>query len=165
MAENVYSALVNEIGAGEKMIFGAEKLAGTAFSVVKDAKLLLRALEGLNKGTIMTIGVALKLEHLFKRIELTKDKSANLGIFFSKCANRYGLNELDTGELKEILELGEKHKKSGFEFSRWGNAIMLDDALGATKVDSEKLIKLACAGKKLAESVKTELERIFQKGI
>jgi hypothetical protein len=121
----------------------------------------LRALEELNKGTIGIIGVVLKFEYLFKRVNLTKNKEKNLDVFFRKCAYRYGLNELDILQLQEILALGKKHNESGFEFSKHGNAIMLDDKTGFTKIDAEKLKEMTKTAIKLLENTKKAFKEKF----
>src|SRR3989344_8079303 len=94
----------------------ADHLVNIIFPVVKDPKLLIKALEALYKCITDVISAILKFEYVYRGIELSDDADTNLNLFFEKCMKRYGIGDNKT--IKEIIELGKKHKESGFEFSK-----------------------------------------------
>ncbi|MCU0642096.1 MAG: hypothetical protein MUF61_00765 [archaeon] len=157
---NIYKELSDEFARAESLVQSADHLVYVALPVVKDNRLLLRALEHLHRAVVLDIGVILKFEHLFKRINLTKDPKLNLEIFFG-CGKRFGLNELDYSFVKEIMIMGKKHKESGFEFSRSGKVIILDDTLGLYELRSEKLKEYINMAKKLSNSVKKAIDGVL----
>lgn len=131
------------------MIKNAEHMTNYTFPVIKDAKLLARALESLHKSLVLLISGILKFEYLYKRINLSKDHEVNLKTFYGKCAARYGLNDTDIVLIKEVFFLGKKHKDSGFEFSKFGKVIILDDEYGVFELDSRKMNEMVKMAKKL----------------
>lgn len=124
---NVYTEMIDELGTAKSLAESAEHLVSVVLPVVGDNKLLLRALESTNKAILKNIEVVLKFEHMFKRIDLTKNAGNNMDLFFSKCVNRYGLNDSEIFGLRDIISLGKIHKESGFEFSRYRKVIIMQD--------------------------------------
>lgn len=133
----------------------AEHLVFIVMPVVKDNKLLVRALESVNRALVLVISTILKYEYLYKRIELSKDNKKNLEVFFKKCAIRYGLNEPDKEVIKKIIELGKRHKESGFEFSKVGKVVILDDDLSVEEVSLDKIKGFLALLRKVIEGAKS----------
>ena len=146
---DIYDKFAKAVIDSEKEIIGAEHLVNFVLPVVKDSKILLRVLEQINKVIVLTISNILKFEHLYKRVELSKDSKKNLDIFMRKCSGKYGLNEKDSEVINEILFLGKKHKESGFEFSKSGRIIILDDELKTNELSLGKIREFIIVAKKL----------------
>ena len=127
----------------------ADHLLSVTFPVVQDPKLLLRALEHLDKSARTTISTVLKREHLYKRIRLSAIGERNKEVFFQVCGKQYGVHEEDVILLKEILVLGARHRASGVEFSQRGKAVILDDDLGTVTITSDWLHKISQAVRRL----------------
>lgn len=144
----------NDLIEAERLVRLADHVSFVTFPVVKDAKLLARALENLHRGIVLIISGILKFEYLYKRINLTKDHSRNLEIFYGKCASRYGLDEGDVKLIKEIFFLAKKHRESGFEFSKFGKVVILDDNYGVFELDSRKMKEFIDLSEKLLANVK-----------
>src|SRR3989344_7667820 len=125
--EKEYQSLSEGLMTGEQAWRAAEHILGVTFPVVQDPKLLLRALEHLEKAARNSISVVLKREYVYKRVRLSQEGKQNLEVFFEVCAKRYGLLDEDIQSLKELLDLGRRHKASGVEFSQKGKAVILDD--------------------------------------
>jgi len=117
----------------------AEHVVKVIMPVVKDQKLLLRALETLHKGAVMSISTILKYEYLHKHIQLYKDVQKNMETFFNKCAHKYDLSIDERKTLKKMLILGKKHKESGFEFQKIGKMVILDDNLETTEITRQTI--------------------------
>ena len=156
---NVYTEMIDELGKAKSLAEGAEHLVSVVLPIVGDNKLLLRALESTNRAVLKNIEVVLKFEHMFKRIDLTKNAGNNLDLFFSKCISRYGLNELEILGLREILRLGKRHKESGFEFSRYRKVIIMQDRGEVSELGAEKMAEYARIALKLAENSLLALRR------
>jgi len=156
---NVYTEMIDELGEAKALGESAVHLVSVVLPVVDDNKLLLRALESTNKAVLKNIEVILKFEHMFKRIDLTKNSGDNLGLFFSKCINRYGLNDLEIFGLREIIDLGKRHRESGFEFSRYRKVIIMQDRGEVSELGAEKMAEYALMALKLAENSLLALRR------
>ena len=117
----------------------AEHLLTVVYPVVKDSKLLLRAFENLYTGMRLNVSLILKLEYFLGKIKLSKEFSENFDVFCRRSAGAYGLDERDLKLLREAFYLGRKHKESGFEFSRHGKIVILDDDLGMHDLNPENL--------------------------
>jgi hypothetical protein len=139
MMENFSQRFADALIKAEKDCYSAEHILRVIMPVVKDQKLLLRVLENVHKSSIEIISLILKFEYLSKRVDLSSDTKKNQETFFKKCINFYGLNIEESNDIKELLILGKKHKKSGFEFSRRNKIIIMDDDLGTSEVNKEIL--------------------------
>jgi len=149
--EKVQKEFIDALIESEKRWKGADYLVNVTFRVVKDPKLLVKALEGLHGFFFSAITSVLKFEYLYKRIELGEDKEKNLEMFFRRCASRYGLTREEGEMVREVLILGEKHKESGIEFSKNEKLIILDDDLGKSELDFDKMKRFLEIGSKLLE--------------
>lgn len=132
----------------------AEHIIKVVMPVVKDEKLLLRALETIYSGTVKSISIILKYEYILKRVELKSESSKNLQTFFNKCSHRYGLSDEDNSKLKNLIFLGKKHKESGFEFSRVGKMVILGDDLRAFEVNKHTIEGFIHVLRKLIENTR-----------
>jgi hypothetical protein len=137
----------------------AEHIINVVMPVVKDEKLLVRALEILYKGSVKIISTILKYEFIFKRVELKAEASKNLDIFFRKCASRYGLNEEDCAKLKNLIKLGKKHKESGFEFSRIGKMMIMSDDLSMYEINKHIIDSFIHVLRKLVDNAKNTITK------
>ncbi|PIN92758.1 hypothetical protein COU54_05680 [Candidatus Pacearchaeota archaeon CG10_big_fil_rev_8_21_14_0_10_31_24] len=131
----------------------ADHLLAVTFPVVQDPKLLLRALEYLDKATRNTISVILKREFLFKRIRLSKEGQKNMDVFFKSCVKTYDISSEDANLLQELLVLGKRHKSAGVEFSQKGKMIILDDDIGKVTISLEQLSGISGAVRRLQLSL------------
>jgi len=150
--EDIRKNFINSLIDAEKSWQGADHIAYITYPFVKNPKLLIRALEGIHKSLVLNISTILKFEYLHKRIELSGDTKKNLEVFFKKCSAKYGLNELDSSLINEIMLLGKKHKESGFEFSKSGKLIILDDLQGVFELNLDKIREFLALTKKLLEN-------------
>ena len=161
--EPIYRKFLDSLVEAEKAWKSADYLVNVTFPILKDPKLLIRALESLDKETRLVISVILQVEYLFKRIELAKDREENMIVFVKRCAKRYGIGKEDEGLIKEILFLGRKHKESGFEFGKDGKAVILDDFGNSYQLDREKMKTLLKFGYGLLENTNRLLSCHFRK--
>lgn len=157
----MHKRLLDDLVEVDRLNGIGEHLVTVAFPVVKDAKLLLRGLDNVHKAFLLNVSVVLKIEHFFRRINLTDDKEKNFGLFFQRCALRYGLNEEDVETLKELISCGKRYKESGFDFTRSGKAVVLDDDLGYFELNFEKMKDFVQVVKKLLENTNRHFRDIF----
>lgn len=156
--EEIQKKFVDDLIESEKLVQNADYLAGVVMPTVKDAKVLVRALESVYKSVKLNVNTILKIEFLYKRIVLGKDAKENMGIFYDSCASRYGLTDADKRLLREIFYLERKHKESGFEFSRSGKVIILDDELGLYELTREKMKDYIALAKRITEGTRSGLK-------
>tara|TARA_Y100000310_G_scaffold344244_1_gene455950 strand:- start:10464 stop:10949 length:486 start_codon:yes stop_codon:yes gene_type:complete len=159
--ENIHGRFIDVLTEAEELWRSADHLVYITMPVVQDEKLLIRALENLHKSLVLAISTILKFEYLYKRVDLGKDTRKNLDMFFGKCAVRYGLNEKDCELIREIMFLGKKHKESGFEFSKKGKVVILDDSLKTSELDTEKVKSFLSLGKRLLEESNRNFKSSF----
>jgi len=153
--DGLHKRFLDEIVESEKLWNSADYLVYITLPVVKDPKLLVRALENVHKSVVLCVSNILKFEYLYRHIELSSDADKNLDIFFKKCAGKFGLSQEACEKIKEIMFLGKKHKKSGFEFSRSGKIVILDDKLRIHELRVDNMKEFLKTSKKLIEGAKS----------
>ena len=102
---DIHKDFLDELVNIEKMFRGADHLIFVTYPVVKDNKLLLRALEELYNAVVLNISLILRCEYLYKRVDLSKDIKKNFKTFLEKCSGKYGLNENDVDILENLFLL------------------------------------------------------------
>lgn len=138
----------------ERDCYSAEHIIKVIMPVVKDQKLLLRVLETAHKSAISIIGIILKYEYIRKRVDLSSEYDKNIDVFFGKCAYSYGLSNEESALLRRFLLLGEKHRKSGFEFSRVGKIVIMNDDLSIDELTKSELEQFLFVLRKLIKNTK-----------
>ncbi|MAG37952.1 hypothetical protein CMI45_01010 [Candidatus Pacearchaeota archaeon] len=161
MVENIHKEFIDSLIEAEKAWQSGDHLTYVTYPVVKDDKLLLRALENLYESVVKTISTVLRFEYLYKRIELSKDSKRNLEMFFKKCGGRYGLGAEEREIIKEIIFFGKKHKEASVEFSGKGKSYIIDDDLGKIELDVVKLKSFLEISRKLLENANRNFKEIF----
>lgn len=156
--ETIQKKLIDGLMEAEKNWYTSDHFIYTTYPIVKDEKLLLRALENLYKSAVLAITTVLKFEYLYKRIDLGKDSGRNLEIFFRKCAARYNIKEEDIDLIKKVLFLGKKHKESEFEFSRRGRIVILDDEINAVTLSVDEMKKYLEVVKRLLDNIREKIK-------
>lgn len=117
----------------------ADHIIYITYPLIKDKKLLLKALDQIYEGLLSTINSILQYDYLWKRIRLYQDPRENFETFINKCAKRYNISDQDVRELMAFLNLMESHRKSPMEFIRREKIVILSENLSTTQLDLERL--------------------------
>lgn len=132
----------------------ADHMLYVTYPVIKDKRLLLKALEEVCESVILIIKAILYYDSSRDKITLSQNSHENFEVFINKCAKRYNLNEDDIKDIKEILYTAESHKKSSMEFVRREKVVIMSDNLKTTVIESEKLKKHLSFAKNLVNKTK-----------
>lgn len=132
----------------------ADHMIYVTYPVIKDKRLLLKALDEVYDSVVFTINSILQYDYLNKRVILSKNAHENFDTFITKCATRYNLNTEELASIKELLYLTENHRKSSMEFARKERIVILSDALKTAVIDSDKLKKYLNLAKNLVNKAK-----------
>jgi len=144
--ENLSKAVKN-IRIADHMIY-------ITYPVIKDKRLLIKALEHINDSVVCIVNSILQYDYLHKRISLYPDSKDNLEIFLLKCAPRYNITPEEKAEIKEILATAESHRKSPMEFSRRERIVIMSNDLKTTVIDAENLKKYLSLAKNITNKAK-----------
>ena len=131
--ENLHKA-VKEIKIADHILY-------ITYHIVKDKRLLVKALEQEYSSLMSIINAILQYDYLWKRIQLYKDSRLNLETFVDKCSRRYLISEEEISKVKEIISVYGQHKKSPMEFMRKDKVIIMSDSLKTNYIDLERLKK------------------------
>ena len=129
---------ISSLDSSKRHLRIADHLVYTSFPIVKDLKLLLKALEELSLALVSAINSILQYEYVYKRIQLYKDPRENFATF-KTLTPRYNISKSQLTTIVEILELAEKHKRSPLEFSKRDKIIIMSDSSQVLSLDSDKL--------------------------
>ena len=145
------------IKTAEEKIQNTDHMIYVTFPLIKDKRLLLKILSEIHLIVLNLLNAILQYEYILKRVSLSKDARVNLEIFTKQCAPRFQITESEIKLIIEILELGERHKKSPFEFIKEEKVVILSENLKPSTVTVEKAKEfiLLCKGllKKTRETI------------
>lgn len=125
------------------------------YPVIKDKRLLLKALDQVSDSIILIINSILQYDYLNKRIELSKDNPRmNFETFRDKCSRRYNILPEEISNINELFYIVENHRKSPMEFTRKDKIIIMNEDLKTNIIDPEKLKKYLNLAKNLINKAK-----------
>ncbi len=162
MSSAISKTFGDAILTAEQAWRAADHIILVTFPVVQDSKLLLRALEHLDKAARTTISTVLKREYLYKRVRLTGEGARNRELFFQVCGNQYGVGEGDAILLSEVLDLGKRHRASGVELSQRKKVVILDDDLGSVEITAPHLQQISQAVRRLQLQLQGKLREFSE---
>lgn len=117
----------------------ADHIIYITYNLIRDKRLLLKALDQESLALTYLINAILQYEYLWKRIQLYSDSRNNFDTFINKCSKRYNITQEEIEEVKNILSISQLHKKSPMEFQRREKIIMMTEDLSTASIDHEKL--------------------------
>jgi len=150
--EELNRQLADYLVESGKLCSEADHLIYVTYPVVKDKAILLKALEILHRSSVKIISFILKREYLLKKIKLTHEPEKNLRIFFEKCAGSCSLSASDIENLRELMKLAGKHRKSTIEFASQKGAVMLGEDGKSAELSVDSLKSFIKILKKLIEN-------------
>ena len=148
--EKYHESLQNAI----KNMRVADHMLYVTFPVIKDKRLLLKAVDQIYDSLIYAINSILQYEYVWKRIQLTKDSKTNYETFITRCSKHYNITPDEVNDINTFISIVENHKKSPMEFMRKERVVIMTDSLKTSIIDSEKLKKYLNLSKKLIEKAK-----------
>lgn len=139
---------INNIRISDHMVY-------VTYPVIKDKRLILKALDHVSDAIIFIINSILQFDYLNKRIELSKDNpKLNFEIFRDKCSKRYNINGEELSEINELFYMVENHRKSPMEFLRKDKIVIMNENLKTNIIDPDKLKKYLNLAKNLVNKAK-----------
>ena len=139
------------------MIQKVDHMIYITFPLIKDKRLLLKILSEINIIVLNLLNAILQYEYILKRIKLSKDARINLKIFTEQCAPHYKITDAEIKLIIEILELGEKHKKSPFEFIKEEKVVILSENLNHSIITIEKAKEFILLCKSLMKKTREKI--------
>jgi hypothetical protein len=132
----------------------ADHIVYTTYPLIKDKRLLLKALDSIYESIVFTINSILQYDYLGKRIALSSNPKENFETFLNKSAKNYNIPPVDLQELIDFIKMIENHKKSAMEFARKEKIVILTKDLKTTHIDLEKMRSYLNLGRKMLEKTK-----------
>ena len=146
-----HESITGELVESEREWKNAERMIYVTIPVVKDMKLMIKALTSVHQSMSLAISAVLKTEYLLKKIELSSDANKNLDVFFSR-AQKYGLSRADCAVIKEVFDVFGKHKSAASEFVRIGKVVVMGNDLKTTSISYRNMKGYLLIGRKLLDS-------------
>jgi hypothetical protein len=155
-SEKYLVSLTNAI----KSIKVADHILYITYPLMKEKRLLLKALDCLYESTNLIISSILQYEYIWKRIILIQDSKVNFQTFIDKCTKRYNITEQEINDLNNLIQTVENHKKSPLEFLRKDKIIIMSDSLKTRTIDSEALKTYLKLSKSLFQKARNVLQPV-----
>lgn len=138
----------------EEYWMAARNILERVMPVAQEPKLMVRALECLQKSAGNVINCVLKYEYVYGSGKMYKDSEKNLDLFFKEYAKKSGLDSGNRKKLRKLLFLSRKHKEVGFEFSKNGKVFMLDDSLKLFEINKKDVLNYVKLVRGLLDGIK-----------
>ena len=155
------------IETSEKKIRLADHILTQTYPLLKDAKLLISALENIFLSYTNSIGSLLHHERLFKRIPQFQDTfESKWRIFLNYCVDKHDIKQEDINMIRHIKNIIVQHRKSPMEFVRDDRFVICSDDYKMETLGHEELRKMLTHAQSFVKKISTIVskhEGIFNK--
>ena len=141
----------------EKTIQTTDHLIYVTFPLIKDKRILLKAITGAKSSIAHCINAILQYEYLYKRIKLYKDARTNLQTFREKCARRYNITSNEISLINELFEVVKNHEQSPFEFLKNEKVVILSENMQQRTITLEKIKEFLNLTKEILRKTKSRI--------
>jgi hypothetical protein len=152
----VNKQIIDHYVKAEEYWMAARNILEKVMPVAQEPKLMVRALECLQKSIGNLINCILKYEYIYGKGKMYKDSERNLDLFFREYAKKAGLSGGNRKKLMRLVFLSRKHREVGFEFSKNGKVFMLDDELKLFEIDKKGILEFLELERNMLNSVKVK---------
>ena len=150
----VQKQIVEHYMKAEEYWMATRNIVQRVMPVAEEPKLMVRALECLQKSVGNLISAVLKYEYIYGKGKMYKDSQRNLELFFREYSKGCGLDSQKRKKLMRLVFLSRKHREVGFEFSKNGKVFMLDDDLKLFEIDKKGILEFLQLQRNMLNSVK-----------
>ncbi len=126
----------------------ADHILYVTYPVLKENRLLIKALEEINNAVVRIIEEIMNREYSLKNIKIYSDARTNFTTFEQFCVKKYGLSEELEG-IKQILHLFNAHKSSSAEFSRPNKFVIMSDSLKTESLTLQRIKEFLVVAKNM----------------
>lgn len=141
----------------EKSLKNTDHMVYVTFPLIKDKRILLKAIEEMKDSISNCIKAILHYEYLYKRITLYKDPKSNFRTFVEECAPRYNIKGDEIESILEVFDFAEKHSKSPFEFVKEEKVIILSKNMEPKTLTLEQTKELLLVSKNILKKTKEKI--------
>lgn len=145
----------------EKILKTTDRMIYVTFPLIKDKRILLKAIQEIKVAAIDCIKSILQYDYIFKRINLKKDPIENFRTFAEKCAPRYGITSSELKEIAELFDFVDKHNESPLEFIKNEKVIILSGNMQPKTLTLEKTKEFLFVIKEILKKARTVISRSF----
>jgi len=124
----------SKIEEAKRILKNADRMIHVTFPVIGENRLFVKILEEIGKSMDMMIKAVFENEN----VKTYSEKNLNFDVF-SRFSSKYGIDPKELDELKRLLEMVERHKKSEMEFSRKDKLVMMSEGLSLETISLERL--------------------------
>lgn len=135
-----------DLRAALKHLQIADHITYVTYPLVNEKRLILKVLEEVTLGIMSSINCMINYKYPLKKIKLDNN---NLEEILKEVSKDYDLTNEQIMKIKEILELNEKHKKSGMEFVKDEKVVVLSDNLTLQTINIQKIKEFLLLAKRL----------------
>jgi len=150
--------ILENLEEAEKLIKTTDHLIYLSFPLLKDKRILLKAVIKIKEVLNKCINSILKYDFLDKKIRLYKDPKKNFKVFKDTSAKRYNINPQEIKEIIEIFDLAEHQEKSSMEFMKNNQVIILSETMQQKQVTLEKTKSFLFLAKNILKKTKENLK-------
>lgn len=146
--------ILENLKEAEKTIRNTDHLIYLTFPLIKEKRILIKAITEIKIATKKCIGSILQYEYLNKNIKLYKDSKINFQTFKKKCSKKYQITQKEIEILTELFNLAKFQKKSSMEFMKDNKIIIMGENYPPQQITLEKIKEFLITSKNLLEKTK-----------
>lgn len=146
-------SILSDYDSAKNSYLEARHLFEVSYKLNEDVKMFVKVVDKVDFSVRALIAFILKMEYVKNKVRLSKNKDRNLKLFFDNFEKFSGLESKEKAVIKEILRIGELHRKSGFDFGYDGKLFMLFDEGVVEELPERQIVSFLSVLEKLLLSV------------
>ncbi len=148
------------IQASEANLKTADHLLYSSFPLLRDKRILIKAIHELDSALKSIISAILQYEFISKNIKIYKNPKKNFKTFVKNCSQKYGITKEEIKKIIELSEISKAQEKSPMEFLKDKKMIIFSTEMNVTQIDIEDIKNFLLTAKNIMKKTKEKLELI-----
>ncbi len=148
---------LESLNEAERSFRNADHLVYSTYPLVKDKRILLKAIEELKNTLSNCIKAILHYDYLYKRIQLSKDPKSNFKTFIEKSSKRYNISSEEIEIILEVFDFANQHSKSPLEFVKGEKVVILSKNMEPLTLTLEKIKEMLLNSKSILKKTREKV--------
>jgi hypothetical protein len=138
----------------ERALFAADHMIYISFPLIKDKRLLIKAIQEIKKSVYLFVKAIIEAESFNKKVLTEEEMKSTFNFLKERITKKYGLNNKDLSLISEIFEISEIYRESSFEFMKSDRVVFLTNDLKPVAISVDKIKEFIIFSKGLLKRFK-----------
>lgn len=153
--------ILQNIQESEAHVKTADHLIYSSFPLLKEKRILIKAIHEINSAIKKTINSILQYEFSSKRIKIYTDPKKNFKTFVKQCSESYKITKDELKKIVKISAISRAQKDSPMEFLKNQKVVIFSTKMDPKQIEIEEIKDFLLVAKSILKKTKEKTKMTF----